>query len=354
MESAVSRMFVPVKKGLFPIKCLVKGFALGAVCLAPGISAGTMALVMGIYDKIVFSVTSLFPVSEKTKNSLIFLCLLTSGVVLSFVVLSKGMSQLLLLFPLQMYSFFTGLIVASLPRLLSQTDFNLRALWGRFKPQSPLLPQESIKSKSLKSLLLILAVALGFFAFLNLKGSEFGKEFSQRPFTVNTPESSHLSKGFNKESYPRPFAEDSKESSHLSAPPVTGFFWLFFVSGFLGFFASVLPGLSGSTVLLLLGSYSKTLKALTDWDLKPLMVFVAGGLLGLFCAFYFVRFFLQKNRKLFFCIILGLILGSLPEIIPWEQGFENKTFTALKVFVFLFFGMALLWFTEKRFFLNKV
>ncbi len=301
------------KEGIIQkLKWCLKGFALGAVCLAPGISAGTMALVMGIYDKIVFSVTSLFPVSKKTKKSLIFLCCLTAGVVLSFVFLSKGMSRLLLLFPLQMYSFFTGLILASLPRLLSQTDFEFHPLLGYIpfvtRPQSSDIAknQERIKSKSLKSLLLILAVALGFFALLTFTGLELGARFSK------------------------------------------GFFWLFFVSGFLGLFASVLPGLSGSTVLLLLGSYSMILKALTEWELTPLMVFSAGGLLGLVCAFYFVRLFLEKRRKLFFCLILGLILGSLPEIIPWENYLENKLVTITQVLVFLFLGMAVLRLTEKK------
>ena len=301
-----------VKEGIIQkLKWFLKGFALGAVCLAPGISAGTMALVMGIYDKIVFSVTSLFPVSKKTKKSLIFLCCLTAGVVLSFVFLSKGMSRLLLLFPLQMYSFFTGLILASLPRLLSQTDFEFRPLLGYIpfvtrSQGSDTLKQERIKSKSLKSLLLILAVALGFFAFLNLTGLELGARLSK------------------------------------------GFFWLFFVSGFLGLFASVLPGLSGSTVLLLLGSYSMILKALTEWKLTPLIVFSAGGLLGLVCAFYFVRLFLEKRRKLFFCLILGLILGSLPEIIPWANHLENKIVTITHILVFLFLGMAVLRLTEKK------
>ncbi len=251
----------------------------------PGISAGTLALIMGIYEKIIFSITTLIPFSRKNNNNLIFLLCLTIGILLAIFFLTKGMTLLLSLFPLQLYSFFTGLIVASLPRLFKLTD------------------------KKRKSFLLIILIAIGFFISLKI-----------------TPGLLHF--------------QDSS--------------FLFFISGFFGAFSSILPGLSGSTVLLILGVYHSILKALTEWMIGYLLIFAMGGALGLGCALYFIRSFLEKKKNLFFCLILGLIIGSLPKVIPWKQTQFESTATAIAhIISFICVGIIAFLLIEKGFSFNN-
>ena len=233
---------------------ILKGSVIGVGCLVPGISAGTLALIMGVYEQIISSINSLWPVSGKTKPALIFLLCLAGGTGAGIFLPARGISFLLNQFPVELYWIFTGLIVASLPQLFKLTD------------------------RTKKSFLIACSTALIFFVVLRVMGGgEGGPEWEGRLFL------------------------------------------LFFISGFLGCFASVLPGVSGSAVLLILGSYPTILKSLTEGPSGQMGLFLAGGLLGFVCAFYFVRFLLNKKKNLFFCVALGLILGSLPEVFPQEQ-----------------------------------
>ena len=266
---------------------MLKGFVLGTTSLIPGISAGTLALIMGIYEKIIFSITNLFSFSKNNqkKAGFSFLLCLTIGFLLAIGALAKGISWLLSTFPLELYSVFTGLIIASLPKLFKMTD------------------------KTKQSFFLVSIISVVFFIFL-------------------------------------------KKIPNLSHPQASLF--LFFISGFFGFFASALPGLSGSTVLLIMGTYQLILKALTEGEGGYFIIFLIGGMAGLSCAFYFIRFFLKKKKNLFFCIILGLIIGSLPEIAPWKQEHSLSTSTLLiRIITCIFMGIILFLLAEKPIFWKK-
>ena len=231
---------------------------------------------MGIYEKIIFSIIN--PFSKKTKSLPFFLCLII-GFLPAIFFLAEGVSWLLSYYPLEIYSVFTGLIVASLPKLFKLTD------------------------KKRKSFFLIIATTVIFFIFFQWVPSF------------------------------------SKTQSSL---------FLFFISGFLGFFSSLLPGLSGSTVLLILGTYHLILKSLLERATVDLTLFLMGGILGLVCAFYCIRYFLKKRKNLFFCIILGFIIGSLPEVLPWEQWpSTNISDTIIKTSGFIFIGMVMFFLVEK-------
>ncbi|MCY4321508.1 MAG: DUF368 domain-containing protein, partial [Bdellovibrionaceae bacterium] len=132
-------------------------------------------------------------------------------------------------------------------------------------------------------------------------------------------------------------------------------FTLFFISGFLGFFASVLPGLSGSIVLLIIGTYPLILKAVTEKQVDYLMVFLIGGVIGFSCAFYLIRFFLKNKKNLFFCITLGLIIGSLPEMISLKKEHILSINTLIiNISIFSLIGVALFILVENLFFWKKI
>ena len=260
---------------------VLKGFVIGVACLVPGISAGTLALIMGVYEKIILSIKDLISFSIRKANLGFLLCLII-GFLLAFFCLAERMSLLLSHFPIKLYCFFAGLIIASIPKLFYLTD------------------------KTKKSLLLISVVALSVCVFLTLL-------------------------------------------SNVSIFDQASLF-LLFISGFFGFFASVLPGLSGSTVLLILGTYHLVLKLLTGEGKEVyIMLFLIGGVLGLIVAFHCVQYFLKNKKSLFFCVILGFIIGSLPEVLPWEQWSttDNKSTTIAYSFIFFVMGIMLFFLVEK-------
>lgn len=239
---------------------------------------------MDIYEKIVLSITNFTSHSTKKKNLTFLFCLMI-GFLPAIFLLAEGVSWILSYYPLEVYSAFTGLIVASLPKLFKLTD------------------------KKNKSFFIIVAISIVFFIFFKI-----------------TP-------GF------------SKTQSSL---------FLFFISGFLGFFSSVLPGLSGSTVLLILGTYHFILQSLLQGITIDLIIFLIGGILGLIGAFYCIHYFLKRRKNLFFCIILGFIIGSLPEILPWQKWpSTNIMNTIIKTISFILMGVAVFFLVEKSASLRK-
>ena len=261
---------------------IFKGLALGGALLIPGLSASTLAIVMGIYEKTVVSLTQCIPWKKtkksKNKNHFYFLLCLATGVVLALLLLAKPLSFLLFHFSLPLQAFFIGLIGASVPSLFKMTG------------QSP------------SSFLWVV-----FWTGLFLGGFYIIFPFLSEQSALSAlfiPEKSHfLSACLNG------FEQNPLCSEHTAQT-------LLFLSGFVAVFASVWPGLSGSFVLLLIGTYHYVLQNLADRDLWNLAVFALGGLLGLLLALFVVRLLLKKYKKLFFCMALGIIIAGIPSFIP--------------------------------------
>ncbi len=80
--------------------------------------------------------------------------------------------------------------------------------------------------------------------------------------------------------------------------------------------ALVLPGVSGSFLLLLLGAYEPTIRALNDLDIGYLLSFVGGALIGLVTVVFVVRWFLIRFPAPTYLLMAGLMLGTLPALFP--------------------------------------
>lgn len=83
--------------------------------------------------------------------------------------------------------------------------------------------------------------------------------------------------------------------------------------------ALALPGVSGSFLLLTLGLYTPTFTAVNDRDLPYLAVFAAGGLVGLSLFVKALRWLLEHRRRGTLAVMVGLMLGSLRALWPWQQ-----------------------------------
>lgn len=114
--------------------------------------------------------------------------------------------------------------------------------------------------------------------------------------------------------------------------------WFIFVSGFIAICAMILPGISGSFILLLLGSYpivlgtvSETLSALKvgNWDVVTsgiilIVVFILGCLIGLLSFARLLSWLFSSYHNLTLAILTGFMIGSLNKVWPWKETIETR------------------------------
>jgi putative membrane protein len=96
-------------------------------------------------------------------------------------------------------------------------------------------------------------------------------------------------------------------------------FLVIFFSAAIAICALVLPGISGSFILLTIGMYSTTISALNDRDLAYLSIFALGALAGLASFVSFLKYLLDEKARPTLVILAGLMLGSLRALWPWQN-----------------------------------
>jgi len=120
-----------------------------------------------------------------------------------------------------------------------------------------------------------------------------------------------------------------------SNPSNIGLVYLFFC-GFIAICALVLPGISGSFILLLLGVYPTVISAVRDFDISILSVFVLGCAVGLFSSVRVIRSLYEKKEDLLLSTFFGLILFSIP--IIWKGSAFTIDFPQLSESLFSILG----------------
>ena len=92
-----------------------------------------------------------------------------------------------------------------------------------------------------------------------------------------------------------------------------------FLAGFIAICAMILPGVSGSFILLLLGMYSRVLDAVRELDLLVLGVFACGACCGLLSFSRLLDWLLQRHRDTTIAVLTGFLFGSLAVVWPWKR-----------------------------------
>lgn len=103
--------------------------------------------------------------------------------------------------------------------------------------------------------------------------------------------------------------------------------WFVFLSGAIAICAMILPGISGSFILLLLGKYAFVMTAVTELNIPVLVVFAAGAGIGIICFSHFLSWLLKKFYMLTIALLSGFMVGSLLKVWPWKvpgavEGFD--------------------------------
>lgn len=91
------------------------------------------------------------------------------------------------------------------------------------------------------------------------------------------------------------------------------------LGGAIAITAMILPGISGSFILLLLGLYTPVLAAVKNFEIGKLLLFLTGCIVGLLTFSHILSWLLKKYRELTLTFLVGLMVGTLPKIWPWKQ-----------------------------------
>lgn len=98
--------------------------------------------------------------------------------------------------------------------------------------------------------------------------------------------------------------------------------WFVFVSGMLAICAMILPGISGSFILVLLGKYKYIIESLSELNFTVIITFAAGCLVGILSFSHFLSYMLKKHHDLTIALLTGFMIGSLNKIWPWKKTLE--------------------------------
>lgn len=259
------------------IKLFAIGIILGVANVIPGVSGGTMAVVFGIYNRLIDLISLNV---KKIFSQWKFILPLGAGLVTGVLLFSKIITFLFNKFPIQTNWFFIGIILGSIPMIFTH--------WLNAKKQTPLpepteptdQTEQATKSKKIPiSSIICCTISLAIMILMVIFKSE-------KPETQITP-------GF----------------SLYNAI-------VMFVGLAIAAIAMIIPGISGSFIMLALGIYSTVIGAIDSFNIYLLIPGALGAIAGLLCGAKLVRILMSKIPSQTYGIIFGLIVGSVFVIFP--------------------------------------
>lgn len=259
------------------LKFFLSGLAFGIANVIPGVSGGTMLVVFGIYDKLTESISGIKAIFKNILFLITFGLGAGGGIVLSALVITK----LFAAFGLQTNMYFIGLILGSIP-----------------------LIYKAGTEKSKVRPLCIVPFLLSMGAVIALSVMERMDLVSVVPDTVS---------GFN-----------------------LLFSVKLFLCALLAAVTMIIPGVSGSFIMMLLGVYETVIGAITELNFYVLIPFALGAVIGIIGGAKLISTLIQKYQLWVYSAIMGLVIGSVYAILPDGFGFNTATGAG---FVCLLFGV---------------
>lgn len=243
----------------------VRGVLIGIAEVIPGVSGGTIALITGIYNRLLDNADLVFRSFLKisTPSAIVrvfaklewkLLIPVFTGMAIALVLGAKFIEPLLETNPIELRSIFAGLVAAGIYIPYKMSLENSQSRWG------------------LKDYVLALVAALAAFLLTGLPPGEISN-----PSTV-----------------------------------------VIFFSAAVAICALVLPGISGSFILLTIGMYSTTISAVNERNFQYLIIFSLGALVGLASFVSFLKWLLKEKSRTTLVILAGLMVGSLRALWPWQ------------------------------------
>ena len=238
----------------------LKGIAMGSADVVPGVSGGTIAFITGIYTELLDSIKSVNP------------------------------SALMLLFKQGPKAAWKAINGTFLITLLAGI---LTAILTLAKVIHYLLDQHAVLLWSF------------FFGLILASSLHIGKQIKQwQPSTLIALLIGALFAGFISIASP-----SSIEASYLNI----------FIAGSIAICAMILPGISGSFILLLMGLYAPVLAAVKGLQVDIMLIFALGAILGLMLFSHLLSWLLHHYQDLMFSLLTGFMLGALLKVWPWKE-----------------------------------
>ncbi len=260
-------------------KTVLRGFLMGAADVVPGVSGGTIALVLGIYERLVKSIRSgssaLGHIAKGDWSGAKrwlgavewgFLIPLVIGMLLAVVSLAGVIENLLHDQPEEMAGVFVGLIAGSV-----------------------VIAWRLVKDWSAVNLSILVVVSMAVFVVLGLREGTSDETVGQ-----------------------------------LADPAL----WVFFGAGAIAICAMILPGVSGSFLLVVLGMYGPVLEAVNDRQISALIVLIVGMTIGLALFSQLLSWSLDHHHDAVMAALIGLMAGSVRVLWPWPDGLDSTALAA--------------------------
>lgn len=241
------------------IKNLIKGFVIGIAFIIPGVSGGTLAVYLGVYQKMLDAISDIF---KDFKNSVKFLFPIFLGIGLSVVLLAKLFSILLDWNSFIVLFFFIGLLLGGIKSIYNKCEMN------------------KINVVKITSFILAFAVLI---LLVFLEKSNTGTGIAYFDFNIMT-------------------------------------YLLLIALGMIGSMTMIVPGISGSAVLLVLGFYTAIVSNVIGnifefsdivYNLQVIVPFALGALIGVIIFSKVISYLLRKYPQATYMAILGFILASV-------------------------------------------
>ena len=259
------------------IKRFIMGMVIGASMLIPGVSGGCMAIILGIYDELISLVSNIR--KAFIKNSLVLINYLAGGL-LGVILISEPLLRLVTWQRIPCMYFFIGAIIACIPPLYR------RAIYGqRYNSPGFSVDGLDIKGSTMvhrREKIKVVNILAG------IVGAGIGISLQYVPTNLITT------------------------SNTFSIVTVIALL----VSGFILAVALVLPGISGSYILLIFGLYDITLIALKEIDLPFLIPLAVGALIGTFGTASLIDKLMKRHPQFIYLLIIGFMIGSLYQVFP--------------------------------------
>ncbi|KAG27519.1 DUF368 domain-containing protein [Staphylococcus aureus] len=258
---------------------ILKGFAMGTSDLVPGVSGGTIALLLGIYNQFIASISGIF--SRRFWPSFTFLIPIIIGMLLAMGSLSNLFNYLLSQHHIPTMFFFGGLIIGIVPYLLKISNYKT--------------------SFTTKHYMMVIA-GIAILIVITLMNN--GDKHAGETLTLST-----------------------------------GLIIKYFIAGMCASSAMLLPGISGSFMLLVFGVYGTVMLAISEFvklNFAGLPILLAVGfdvLAGFIISSKIIQYFLTHHKLMTFALIIGFVVGSLFAVFPGLPTNIVMWFVSLVVFI---------------------
>lgn len=242
----------------------LKGLVMGAADIVPGVSGGTIALITGIYERLINAIRSV---------NLEALQLLLKFEIKSFWKHVDGTFLLILLAGIGTSAVTFSRII---PYLLT---YYPEMLWAFFF--GLILASIYVVSNELKTWNITIAIV----GIVGVIVAYFITELTP----ISTPES----------------------------------YWFIFISGMIAICAMILPGISGSFLLIILGKYTFIIESLKGFKMDIIAVFGLGCITGILSFSHVLNWLLKKYHDIAIALLTGFMVGALNKVWPWKQTLET-------------------------------